>query len=789
MSLESSQERTEQEQPRSTTAAETDHSPVIQGDSGGEQLPANVTPGGDQEVATYQALQDPVTLNDAGIAALHQYWASGQVANLNRAVECWHEALKLTPSDSPDRPARLNNLGNGLSDRYTRTGNPADLEAAITAFQQAVQATPSDSPDRPARLNNLGSGLRNRYARTGDLADLEQALAAFEKACQSGLGLALEPALVAARTWGNWALERSSWAEAVHAYTYGLEASDKLFQVQRLRASKEAWLREARGLHAHAAYALAQTRDLRGAVATLERGRARLLSQVLERDRADLAQLETLVPEVYRQYITAANRLQALEAQDISGQVVLPPGQTLAEAIRQTRADLDTAVEAIRRVPGYAAFLLPLTFEQIWQTVQDVPLVYVAATPVGGLALIVSLADRERAAAEVTPLWLKDLTEQALREQVQGPDAGPTLGGYLGSYAHWQRNSADAAWHTALDATTRWLWEVLMGPLVQALTDAQVAHAVLIPQGPLSLLPLHAAWMPDHTTPTGRRYVLDAVTFSYAPNARALTIARALAAHTASDALLAVDEPQPVTIAGPLPNSAREVQAAASHFATATILRREEATQERVLAVLRGEEATQQTPATTSPPPIWHFSCHGRANLANPLVGGLVFAHDTWLTLGNLLELRLSGVRLAVLSACETGIPGTQLPDEVIGLPAGLTQAGVAGVVASLWSVSDLSTMLLLVRFYDLWRVEGLVPPEALPRAQIWVRDTTNKEKTDYFSQFLPELTGAAAGVAPNNTSHAVAQALYLKLMLDYEPDQRDFAHPYHWAAFGFTGV
>jgi CHAT domain-containing protein len=170
-------------------------------------------------------------------------------------------------------------------------------------------------------------------------------------------------------------------------------------------------------------------------------------------------------------------------------------------------------------------------------------------------------------------------------------------------------------------------------------------------------------------------------------------------------------------------------------------------------------------------------------------VGGLLFAHDTWLTLGNLLELRLSGVHLVVLSACETGIPGTDLPDEVIGLPAGLTQAGVAGVVASLWSVRDRSTMLLLVRFYDLWRLEGLVPPEALRRAQIWVRDTTNKEKADYFSQFVPALTGAAAGGAPNDASPAVAQGLYLELMLDYEPDQRDFAHPYHWAAFGFTGI
>ncbi|MBN1936682.1 MAG: CHAT domain-containing protein, partial [Anaerolineae bacterium] len=35
-------------------------------------------------------------------------------------------------------------------------------------------------------------------------------------------------------------------------------------------------------------------------------------------------------------------------------------------------------------------------------------------------------------------------------------------------------------------------------------------------------------------------------------------------------------------------------------------------------------------------------------------------------------------------------------------------------MVASLWSVSDLSTMLLMARFYEGWKRDGLEPPEAL---------------------------------------------------------------------------
>ena len=72
-----------------------------------------------------------------------------------------------TPPDSPNLPTQLNNLGIGLRTRYTRTGQLADLEEAIQVYQQAVDRTPPDSPDLPVYLNNLGNGLSDRYARTG----------------------------------------------------------------------------------------------------------------------------------------------------------------------------------------------------------------------------------------------------------------------------------------------------------------------------------------------------------------------------------------------------------------------------------------------------------------------------------------------------------------------------------------------------------------------------------------------------------------------------------------------
>jgi len=160
---------------------------------------------------------------------------------------------------------------------------------------------------------------------------------------------------------------------------------------------------------------------------------------------------------------------------------------------------------------------------------------------------------------------------------------------------------------------------------------------------------------------------------------------------------------------------------------------------------------------------IVHFSCHGTANLQEPLTSGLLMS-DGLLTLRDLLDLKLSGeegtgIRLAILSACETGLQGTKNTDEAISLPTGLLQAGVAGVIASLWSVSDLSTMLLLSKFYELWRINNQEPSEALRQAQIWLRDSTAGEIANYGGLFDPA------------------------------PGDRRYAHPFHWAAFSYTGI
>ena len=102
----------------------------------------------------------------------------------------------------------------------------------------------------------------------------------------------------------------------------------------------------------------------------------------------------------------------------------------------------------------------------------------------------------------------------------------------------------------------------------------------------------------------------------------------------------------------------------------------------------------------------------------------------------------LTGVRLVVLSACESGRTTRLVTDQMVSFSSGLLGAGARGVVATGWEIDDPAAAMLMLRFYHAWRVEGAAPPAALHQARIWLRDTTNQEKTYFCKTLLPEFGG-----------------------------------------------
>ena len=630
----------------------------------------------------------------------------------------------------------INNLANAYYARI-RGDKEDNIERAIHSYKQALTVrTQTAIPIECARtMNNLANAY---YARIrGDKEDnIEQAIHSYQFSLTIFTPeLFPDDCRATARSLGNLYSEQKRWQEAISVYQQALRAAEILYQTASLLDGKAAELAETADLPRRAAYAFARCGDLQAAALTLEQGRARGLSETLDRDRTNLSQLQKTHPELVTQYQEITAQLRNLESQQrermTSAERHSITPEDLRDQAQQLRQTLTTAIEQIRQIEGYADFLAQPDFADIQQAIRsNIPLVYLVSTPVGSLSLVVT-------SDGITDLWLDDLTESNLIELIDNT--------WFAAYNQSQTNHQ--AWLDAIDQVTRQLWEPLMAPLIDYLKQQSFQQATLIPTGYLSLLPLHAAWTEAPSTPTGRRYALDEILFTYAPNARSLNAAAETVQQTRADTLLAIDNPL-----NDLPNSSREVTAVKTHFSQPhfpqpQVFKHQQATVGSVLAAL---------PHCN----VLHLSCHGTANLREPLTSGLAMS-DGLLSLRDLLNLRLSeqgGIRLAVLSACETGLAGIELADEAISLPTGLLQAGVAGVVASLWSVSDRSTMLLLVRFYDLWRKHNLEPAAALRQAQLWLRDSTEQELADYF------------GLLPENPNH------------------RPFAHPYHWAAFSYTG-
>jgi len=135
-----------------------------------------------------------------------------------------------------------------------------------------------------------------------------------------------------------------------------------------------------------------------------------------------------------------------------------------------------------------------------------------------------------------------------------------------------------------------------------------------------------------------------------------------------------------------------------------------------------------------------------------------------------LVELPLEGLRLCVLSACETGLGdlGAVGGEGVQGLQRAFHLAGCPNVIASLWSVNDQATAALMAKFYhELWS-KGKTPLAALREAQLTILRH-------------PERIAALADRAAPNADTVI------RLPPGIETERR--APTKLWAAFVLSGV
>jgi CHAT domain-containing protein len=136
-------------------------------------------------------------------------------------------------------------------------------------------------------------------------------------------------------------------------------------------------------------------------------------------------------------------------------------------------------------------------------------------------------------------------------------------------------------------------------------------------------------------------------------------------------------------------------------------------------------------------------------NTNAPFLGEIETTNDGVLTALEVLDLNLSGTKLVVLSACETGLGEIHEGEGVYGLRRAFQEAGVAEVVSSLWEVSDAGTQALMTDFYDRL-LAGEPAREALRNTQLDMIDSPQWGYPYVWSAFMIVGSYESAGFAVN---------------------------------------
>lgn len=139
------------------------------------------------------------------------------------------------------------------------------------------------------------------------------------------------------------------------------------------------------------------------------------------------------------------------------------------------------------------------------------------------------------------------------------------------------------------------------------------------------------------------------------------------------------------------------------------------------------------------------------------------------LTLTDVKRMKFGGLDLLTLSACETAMSGgvNRNGREVESFAALAQARGANAVLATLWSVDDISTAAFMQRFYRGRRANNATKVEALQAAQ------------------LAMIRGK---ITPTSALTALARGKQRGTVEGSAPASADYSHPYYWAPFVLSG-
>ena len=346
---------------------------------------------------------------------------------------------------------------------------------------------------------------------------------------------------------------------------------------------------------------------------------------------------------------------------------------------------------------------------------------------------------------------------------------------YINDYIYQPKN-----WRSQLETRLEKLAKILHIDQIISRMPENCQRLILVPFRYLHLLPLHALTsrrLKQNIEETASLLELFPGGVRYTPSCQLLQLSQRVnptGEESSPTRLFAIQNPTE-----DLDFTDIEVEAIAKSFNPAEVLIREKAT----------KAALQQQIEGLQNPYIAHFACHGSFNFTNPRKSALILAGAKSatdnvnsddikdLTLEEIFNLSLSKCSLVTLSACETGLTDIRdSTDEYIGLPSGFFYTGATSIISTLWAVKDVSTAILMIRFYELFLSE-IRPPVAiaLRESQLWLRSLTVKALREWVE-----------GSKLLSSKHKeVIKKTYKR---GYKQDYQPYKKPLYWAAFCATG-
>ncbi|MHA1949043.1 MAG: CHAT domain-containing protein [Candidatus Thorarchaeota archaeon] len=589
---------------------------------------------------------------------------------------------------------------------------------------------------------------------------------------------------------GDFHFSVEDWDNALQAYYRAIEAGEIMLFESYTDVGQRYVVSGNTEQYPRAAYCLLKQNKISEAFCMLENGKARLLSRALAINNLDL---EGLSNEVRESMIETKLKVQELELSKrlATNSTSRSDYRKIVDEYMKARSELNTLILEIQE--SNSSFMnLSLELSDILNLV-----------PVGG-ALIAPLVTSHGSVCFVIPsgiqklteenvIWLNEYTSRDLNQVLRGK-ADPQKGnGWTSIYYDFIRNQTKSKferWKLVMKKSTENLWKNMMDPIHQRLIKLKVERnspVIVLPQGGLGMLPLHAAYrrVEDKDCTFGDEYNVVHI-----PSVYLLRISqeRSKDLHEMNPLVLSVVNPT------------RDLDYSISEGDSISFVFKPNVRELVEYDATRNNFVEQAKGCT-----YLHFTGHGFYNWRDPMRSGLLLAKsetekaDPFTLVEITSFLDLTTTKLVTLSACESGLTDIwSTPDEYIGLPTGFIQAGTPSVLSSLWSVGDLSTSLLMKCFYEKHVLKNNPISHALKKAQNWLRyEVSRPYVIDYITNLMDSLRMRKRSVNEfsEENQRLEKQILFLTSELhrfemeeSKNPGERPFDHPFYWAGFTVTG-